>query len=457
METEEYILNLITKARIAQEVFSASTQEKVDNLVKAVGKIAYDNAERMAKLAFEETGFGRVDSKVFKIQKSMAATWHFLKGKKSMGLIDTDEENGLLVYAKPAGVVACVCPSTNPSSTAFQNGMSILKGKNAMIVAPHPKALQSTKIAVQLIQEVLIKHDLPVDLVQMIECPTFELTQLLMKHVDVVAATGGPGMVKAAYSSGTPSYGVGAGNLQVLIAEDYDDYDIAATMISNNRAYDNAIPCTSEQCVFIPASTEKQWLDAFARAKSAVVIDEKINQKIRRALFKENGALNPAYVGMPAVQLAKEFGIDVAPDTQVLLVKAKGSGSKDVLSKEKLCPVTIYLTYNSFDEALEGALENLDQMGKGHSAVIYSHDDEKIRKAGQALPVGRVLVNQPGSAGSGGSLMNGLNPTISLGCGFWGGNNISENLTYKHFLNFTRVAYIKKGAVAPNYDALWDE
>jgi len=457
MNNEEYISSLLNKAYAAQSVYANFNQEQVDQIVKAVGRIAFDYAEKMAIMAVEETGFGRVDSKTFKIQRSMAATWHYLKDKKSMGLIDVDEENALLTYAKPAGVAACICPSTNPSSTVFQNGMSILKGKNAMIVAPHPKAFQSTKIAVDLIRQVLREHNAPEDIVQMIESPSYELVQLLMKKVDVVAATGGPGMVAAAYSSGTPSYGVGAGNMQVIMVEDYNEFDKAATFISNNRFYDNAITCTSEQFVFIPEKNQKAMLDAFKTAGAFLVEDEEVKDKIRQLLFKEDGNLNPASVGMPAITLAAEIGLDVPEDTKFLLLKAKGVGKTDVLCREKLCPVTAYVTYNDFDEAIAGAVANLELIGKGHSAVIYTYNDELVRKAGEALPVCRLLVNQAGSASSGGGLMNGLNPTISLGCGFWGRNSISENLIYKHFLNITQVAYVKKGATPPDYLALWND
>ncbi|NLL66572.1 MAG: aldehyde dehydrogenase family protein [Clostridiaceae bacterium] len=457
MENEKYIKELMEKARIAQKGIEDYSQEQIDRLVKVIGKTVYDNAEMFAKEAVEETGFGLVQSKIFKKQKGCAATWQFLKDKKSVGLIEVDEENGLLVYAKPIGVGACICPSTNPVSTVAHNGMSLVKCRNAMIVAPHPSAKKCTAHGVHLINEALKKAGAPENLIQVIEEPSLELSQLLMQCADVVIATGGPGMVKSAYSSGKPSYGVGPGNMQVLFAEDYEDYEKAAELIVNNRNYDYGIPCTSEQFLIFPKKKQEKALAALKAQGAFLIEDEDQADIVRKNLFLDSGRINVKFVGMGAAQIAKELGIEAPENTRMLLLKAKGSAKNDVICREKLCPVDGYFAYDNFEEGLTFALDNLLMEGKGHSSVIYSNDDEVIRRVGEVLPVGRILVNQAGSTASGGSLMNGLAPTLSLGCGFWGNNSISENLTYKHLMNITRVAYVKKNATPPDYDKIWED
>lgn len=452
-----YIDTLIRKAKDALSVVEGYTQEQIDALVKAIGKAIYYNAETLAKEAVEETGYGSVESKTWKQKKTCIATWVYLRDKSSVGIIEEDPLNGLITYAKPVGVVACLTPSTNPTSTMASNGMHIIKNCNAMIVAPHPKARKCTVHGVELVKEALKKLGAPDNLIQVIEEPSMALSQELMSKVDVVVATGGFDMVKAAYSSGKPSFGVGQGNVQALIAEDYTDYKTAAETIVKNRCYDNGIPCTCEQSIHFPKTREKDYLAAFQDAGAYILKEDEKVEQLAKLLFKETGSINPANIGLTAVKLAEKIGLNIPTDAKVLLVRARGVGREHPLCKEKLSPVLIYYTYDSFEQAIENAKVNLLMEGAGHTATVFTYNDANARLVGAKLPVGRVVVNQAGVTASGGSLINSLNPTISLGCGSWGNNSISENLTYKHLMNVTKVAFPKENFVFPSPEDVWGE
>ncbi len=448
--------NMLEKARLAQKEFENFTQEQVDKVVIAIGKAIYDAAEQLSEEAVAETGFGRVDSKIFKHRKSCLANWAYMKDKKSVGIIDDDKINCVVTYAKPVGVVACITPSTNPTSTPASNAMSILKCRNAVIVAPHPKAKNCTIHAVQIMCDAIKKAGAPDNLIQVIEEPTLPLSQELMTKVDVVVATGGGGVVKAAYASGKPSFGVGQGNVQVLIAPDYTDYEFATAKIANNRCYDNGIPCTCEQSIFYPAQNEDKLIKALEKEGGYFIQGEK-RQALKDLLFTEDGKLNVKCVGMPAVKIAKSIGVDVPEDTKTLFVKGEGYAKDDLFAKEKLCPVLTLYGYNTFEEAVQNAKKNLLMEGAGHTSGVYTNDDEVAKYVGEELPVGRVVVNQPCSAASGASFTNGLAPTISLGCGSWGNNSISENLTFKHLMNFTKVAYSVPNMEMPSPEEIFGE
>jgi succinate-semialdehyde dehydrogenase len=457
MDTQTIIAELIQKAKFAQSIVENYTQEQIDVLVKTIGKTIHDNAEILAEEAVNETGYGLVESKTWKQRKSCIAAWCYLKEKKSVGIIETDSINKITIYAKPIGVVACVTPSTNPTSTMASNGMHIVKARNAMIIAPHPKAKKCTVHGVNLLNHELKKVGAPDNLIQVIEEPSMPLTQELMSRADVVVATGGFGMIKAAYSSGKPSYGVGQGNVQAIIAKDYSDLEYAAATVVNNRSYDNGMPCTCEQSVFIPSINADGLLEAMKKA-GAYLIDNKDKIDVLCSLmFKENGTIDPAHVGMTAVKLAEEIGIKVPEGTKILLVKSRGKGREDLLCKEKLCPVLQYYVYDDLADALEIAKTNLLMEGAGHTSTVFTNDITVAQMVGETLPVGRVVVNQSGSTASGGNLINGLSPTMSLGCGSWGNNSISENLTYRHLMNYTRVAYLKENIKFPSADEAWSE
>lgn len=455
MEELEFSMidEMLEKAKKAQAEVENYTQEQVDALVKAIGKAIYDNAEMLANEAVTETGYGRVDSKIYKQKKATAAAWYYLRDKKSVGIIDNDTINGVVTFAKPVGVVACLTPSTNPTSTTGSNGMNVIKCRNAMVVSPHPAAKNVTIHGVNLINAALEELGAPENLIQVIESPSMDATKELMQKVDVIVATGGHAMVKSAYSSGRPSYGVGQGNVQVIVAEDYTDYDKMAATIVGSRAYDNGIPCTGEQAVHFPKEKYDEFVAAMKRAKAAMIPDDKVDE-LPKILFKENGAIDAKHVGMKPVKLAAEMGFEVPEDTQILIFNNRGISRENILCREKLCPVIQLFPYESFEQAVADAKTNLLWEGAGHTSVIYTNDTEKAEYVGHELPVGRLVVNQAGGAASGGNYINGLHPTMSLGCGSWGNNSISENLTYKHLMNTTRLAYYHD-CTMPELDEVW--
>lgn len=459
-ENTRSIEEMIASARQAQAVFESYDQAQVDAVVKAIGKVIYDNAETLAIEAVEESRLGNVPSKIAKQQGCAMAHWAYLKDKKSVGVIEEDPVSRVVTIAKPIGVIGCITPSTNPTTTLVGNAMSALKCRNAIIAAPHPRAKIATFHGAGLMRRELKKLGAPEDLVQCIQRPNIESTQRLISLTDAVIATGGPAMVKAAYSCGKPSFGVGQGNVQVLIDRGClpeADYIAQGTIANRNRDY--GIPCVGEQCLIMPAEEEEQYLAAFIQEGAYILEQPEDVEKLRRLLFKEadNGGhlLNVDAVGKPAPELAAAIGLRVPPDTKILLAKASGPADQDLLCLEKLAPVSAWLTYESFEEGLALALQNLKAEGSGHSSCVYSHNDEHICLAGESLPVARLLVNCSSSMAGGASFSIGLNPTPSLGCGTWGNNSVSENLTYRHLMNLTKVATVIQDAYIPTPDEIW--
>jgi succinate-semialdehyde dehydrogenase len=442
------VQDLVSKARAAQAVFETFSQEQIDAIVRDFGKYVYDNAERVAAAAHEETGLGVYEDKVAKAKSKARVIWNNLKGKKSRGIIGEDDEAGLIFVAKPMGVVAAV---TNPIVTPMCNAMFALKAGNAVIFAPHPKAEAATRDLTRAYREILMRHKAPEDLVQMVTNGSVETTQALMKAADVVVATGGGAMVKSAYSSGKPSFGVGAGNVPVVIDRDVD-LKGAAEMIIAGASFDNGIICSHEQFVLTPRERFEDTVEAFcATGKVWYTADKHQVQKLRDVVF-HGGHLNKDVVGRPAPEIAAKAGINIPDSVRVILLQAEGSGTEDILAKEKLCPVIAIFPYESFDEAVARAKANLLVEGAGHSAALHSNSEEHIRLA---LPVSRLVVNQASALTAGGSLTNGFAPTTTLGCGSWGGNSISENLDYKHLMNVSRIGKPITRKVVPTDDEIW--
>src|SRR4051794_17825347 len=450
------VQQLVAKARRAQEAFERFSQEQVDAIVREFGKYVYDNAETIAAAAHKETGLGVYEDKVLKAKSKARVIWNNLKGKKSRGIIGEDEEANLVLVAKPMGVVVAVCPVTNPIVTPMCNAMFALKAGNAVIFAPHPKAEVATRDLTRAYRQILKAHGASEDLVQMVTNGSVETTQALMKASDVVVATGGGAMVKAAYSSGKPSYGVGAGNVPVIIDRNVDLSDAVEKIVAG-ASFDNGIICSHEQFVFAPEERYEETIEAFlATGKVWFTADPHQVQKLRETVFP-GGHLNKDVVGRPAREIGAKAGIDIADTVRVIMVRADGAGTDDVLAKEKLCPVVAILPYRSFDEAVAGAKANLLVEGAGHSAALYSNNEEHIRQMGLELPISRLVVNQASAITAGGSLTNGFAPTTTLGCGSWGGNSISENLDYKHLMNVSRIGKVITNRKVPTDEEIWAE
>lgn len=453
MEDKLYIEELMKNARIAQSSFESFSQKQVDDIVRAIGKVVYDRAEELAKMAIEETGMGVYEHKVIKNKGKSKLIWNNLKDKKSVGIIEEDKEKGLILVAKPKGVIGAVTPCTNPIVTPMCNAMFSLKGRNSIIIAPHPRAKKCSKYIVDLFNEAIVKLGAPENLIQVIAEPSIELTSELMKNVDIVVATGGMGMVKSAYSSGKPAFGVGAGNVQCIIDKDVDIKEVVPKIVAG-RTFDNGIICSGEQSVIAHKEMYCEVIEEFKKNGAFYVEDETIIEKFRKAIFPD-GIISRKVVGQSVQVISELAGVSVPKETKVIILKAKGIGREDLLCKEKMCPVMVSFQYDKFEDGIEIAQTNLNYEGKGHSCAIHSNNLEHIKYAGDKLTVSRLVVNQPCSTGAGGSLNNGFAPTTTLGCGSWGNNSISENLDYKHLINVSRIGLYNKNAKMVTDEQIW--
>jgi sulfoacetaldehyde dehydrogenase len=342
-------------------------------------------------------------------------------------------------YAKPVGVVGALTPVTNPTATPSSNAVTIVKGRNAVIFAPHPKAKKCSKLAVDMMREGLKKVGAPQDLIQIIEAPSIESTNELMKQVDMVLATGGSAMVRAAYSSGTPAYGVGPGNAVQIVAEDADVKDAAKKIIAS-KSFDHATSCSSENSVIIQASIYEDMMDEFKALNCYLVTGEertKLEQHMWRMNKKGYRSINGQIVAKSAVVIAEGAGIKVPKDTKVLLVEGASNIEDDFFSQEKLSPVLTVFKYNEFEEGYSMLVRLTDNNGTGHSCGIHTFNQTYVQHLGDNMKSSRIMVNQPQAAANGGAFFNGMPSTVSLGCGTWGGNVTTENINYKHFLNVT--------------------
>lgn len=452
--TDPEIAALVARAREAQAGFESFSQEQVDAIVRDIGKHVYDNAEKLARMAVDETGIGVYEDKVLKKKGKARAIWNSLKGKRSRGIIDEDPETNLIYVAKPMGVVGAVTPITNPVVTPMCNGMFALKTGNSVIFAPHPKAQMCAEHLTEEFMRIVKAHGGPDDLIQVVRDGSVIKTQQLMQSVDVVVATGGGAMVKSAYSSGKPSFGVGAGNVPVIIDRGVDLGE-AVDKIITGAAFDNGIICSHEQFVLTPQEYFDETVGAFTASGKVWYTDDPAQvQRLRDVVFP-GGHLNKDVVGVSAREIGAMAGIDVPASARLILLPARGAGEEDILAREKLCPVVAILPYQTFAEAVQKAKANLLVEGAGHSAALHSHDDDNIRHAGLELPISRLVVNQPSSLTAGGSLTNGFAPTTTLGCGSWGGNSISENLDYKHLMNVSRIGKVITHKPAPTDEEIW--
>lgn len=448
------VQQLVARARVAQAAFESFSQEQVDAIVKGVGKYVYDNADMLARMAVDETGIGVYEDKILKNKGKARIIWNSLKGKKSRGVIGEDPETNLQFVAKPMGVVGAVTPITNPIVTPMCNAMFALKTGNAVIFAPHPKAEKCTEILTREFMKVVKANGGPDHLVQTITNGSVEMTQELMKAVDVVVATGGAAMVKSAYSSGKPSFGVGAGNVPVIIDRDVNLKD-AVDKIVAGASFDNGIICSHEQFVLTPEEQYRDVIKLFEATGKVWFTDDTDKVQTLRDVVFPGGRLNKDVVGRSPKEIGAMVGVQVPDSVRLILLPATGAGAEDVLAKEKLCPVIAILPYKTFQEAVAKAKANLLVEGAGHSAAVHSNNDGNIRCAGIELPVSRLVVNQACALTAGGSLTNGFAATTTLGCGSWGGNSISENLDYKHLMNVSRIGKTIPDKKVPTDAEIW--
>ena len=432
---------LIRRARAAMEAFEDSTQTRVDEAVTAIAWSLYkpEHAEALARMAVEDTGIGNAPDKVIKNQRKTFGTLRDLLRVKSVGIIEELPELGLVKYAKPVGVVGAVTPSTNPAATPVNKAMMALKGRNAIIIAPSPAGLATTTRTVNLMRAELAKIGAPADLVQVLPPPVDKpLTNALMAACDLVVVTGSQNNVRNAYRSGTPAIGVGAGNVPVII-DSSAKLDEAAVKIRRSKCFDNATSCSSENSVVILDDVYDDAVAALERA-GGYLADKSEKDAIRDTLWV-NGKLNRRVIAKDPEVFAAECGLEgEARGAKFFMVEEIGVGRGYPFSDEKLALVLTVYRARSFDDAVDRVRAIMEFKGKGHSVGIHTEEIAHARRLAEELDTARVLVNMAHTFGNGGGFDSGLNFTLSMGCGTWQGNSISENLNYRHFLNITHLA-----------------
>ncbi|MDR1389346.1 MAG: aldehyde dehydrogenase family protein [Treponema sp.] len=447
------IKELVTRSRAAQNVIAAYSQEKIDEIVRILAKVVYDNAEPLAKLAAEESRMGVYEDKVTKNRGKARILWYGLKGKKSVGILEHDKDAGITIVAKPMGVIGAATPCTNPVVTPMCNAMFAVKGGNSIIIAPHPRGKQCARRLAELYYGQFDKLGVPRDIFLVIEEPTIDLSSQLMASVDVVIATGGGAMVKSAYSSGRPSFGVGPGNVQGLIDNDVDFGETAQKLVQS-RIFDNGIICSGTQTIIADKTNFTRVIDAFKKNGAFYLDDPAGVDKFRAALFPD-GKINKDSVGQSMTAVAKLAGVEIPPGTKCVILKPPKYGKGEDLSREKMCPVMTAYEYDNWEHAVQIACENLLCEGAGHSVDIQSNNRAHIEYAALKLPVSRILVNQICTSMNGGSFQNSLSPTTTLGCGSWGNNSISENLSYYHLFNKSQIACVKPAWNQPDDEEIF--
>jgi sulfoacetaldehyde dehydrogenase len=436
---EEYVAGLVKRARAAQAEIDDYTQEQVDRLVKAVvWNIVKDGpAQEISRLAVEESGMGNYEGKYNKLMAKAKGCVRDMIGKKSVGVIEIDEEKQIMKIAKPVGVIGALCPCTNPEATPTVKVASALKGRNAIILAPHPRTKKTNAFIASLMRETLKKYGAPEDLVIAIEEPTMDISGALMKQCDLIMATGGAPMVKAAYSSGTPAYGVGAGNAVVVVDETADLKD-AANKIKSSKTFDFATSCSAENSLIIQETIYRDFVEAL-KAEGGYLANADEKAKLQSAVWVD-GHLNPKIIAQSAQTIAKVAGISIPDDRTFIMVEETGIGAEHPFSGEKLSVVMALYKYNKFEEAVNRVNDITRYQGMGHSCGIHSFNEDHIMELAMKTKVSRMNVRQGHALANTGNWFNGLPFTTSLGCGTWGGNIVSENITWKHLINTTWVS-----------------
>ena len=456
--------------REAQRVFATYTQEQVDKIFFAAASAADKQRLTLAKMAVEETGMGVVEDKVIKNNYAAEYIYNAYKDMKTCGVIEEDKAFGIKKVAEPIGLVAAVIPTTNPTSTAIFKTLICLKTRNAIIISPHPRAKKCTIEAARVVLEAAVKAGAPEGIIGWIDVPSLELTNEVMRNSDIILATGGPGMVKAAYSSGKPALGVGAGNTPVII-DDSADIQLAVNSIIHSKTFDNGMICASEQSVIVMDKIYKEVKAEFKK-RGCYFLNPEETEKVRKTIII-NGALNAKIVGQKAANIAALAGVKVPESTKILIGEVESVDIKEEFAHEKLSPVLAMYKAKTFDEAIEKAEHLIADGGYGHTSSLYINtltEKEKMAKHAQAMKTCRILINTPSSHGGIGDLYNfKLAPSLTLGCGSWGGNSISENVGPKHLLNIKTVAerrenmlwfrapqkvYFKKGCMPVALDEL---
>ena len=441
VDSVETLTKTLERVKNAQKEFSKYSQEQVDKIFQAAAIAANEARIPLAKMAVEETGMGIVEDKVIKNHYAAEYIYNKYKNEKTCGVIYQDDSYGIKKIAEPVGIVAAVIPTTNPTSTAIFKTLIALKTRNGIIISPHPRAKKSTIEAAKTVLEAAVKAGAPEDIIAWIDVPSLELTNMLMQSADIILATGGPGMVKSAYSSGKPALGVGAGNTPAVIDESANVI-LAVNSIIHSKTFDNGMICASEQSVIVSDKIYDKVKDEFVK-RGCYILNPEETEKVRKTIII-NGALNAKIVGQKAHTIAELAGVSVPENTKILIGEVENVDLSEEFAHEKLSPVLAMYKSSSFDDALEKAYRLIEDGGLGHTSSLYVNtvtEKEKIEKFYSKMKTCRVLVNTPSSQGGIGDLYNfKLTPSLTLGCGTWGGNSVSENVGIKHLLNIKTVA-----------------
>ena len=471
VETVEGLEKALAEVKAAQKAFSTYTQEQVDKIFLAAATAANKMRIPLAKMAVEETGMGIVEDKIFKNHYAAEYIYNAYKNVKTCGVIEEDKAYGMRKIAEPVGVVAAVIPTTNPTATAIFKSLIALKTRNGIIISPHPRAKKCTIEAAKVVLEAAVAAGAPENIIRWIDIPSLELTNMLMQEADIILATGGPGMVKSAYSSGKPALGVGAGNVPAIIDESADIL-LAVNSIIHSKTFDNGMVCASEQSVIVNDKIYNAVKKEFAN-RGCYFLSAAETDKLRKIILTEAGTVNAKIVGQRAHTIAQMAGIKVPEDTKILIGEVTSVEVSEPFAHEKLSPILAMYHAKNIDDALAKAERLIEDGGYGHTASIYLNvvtEQAKLDAFEARMKTGRILVNTPSSQGGIGDVYNfKLAPSLTLGCGSWGGNSVSENVGIKHLLNIKTVAerrenmlwfrapekiYIKKGCLPVALDEL---
>ncbi|MCI9070425.1 bifunctional acetaldehyde-CoA/alcohol dehydrogenase [Clostridium sp.] len=432
----------IKQLREAQKKFSTYTQEQVDEIFRQAALAANHNRIKLAKMAVEETGMGIVEDKVVKNNFAAEYIYNQYKNMKTCGVLEEDKTSGITKVAEPIGVIAAIVPTTNPTSTAIFKCLIALKTRNAIIISPHPRAKNATIEAARIVLEAAVKAGAPEGIIGWIDQPSVELSQNVMRESDIILATGGPAMVKAAYSSGRPALGVGAGNTPAIIDESAH-IKMAVNSILLSKTFDNGVICASEQSIIVLEEVYDEVKRELAERGAYILQGEEID-KVRNIILNEKGGLNADMVGQSAYKIAKMAGVDVPETAKVLVGEVTSVELEEPFSHEKLSPVLAMYKAKSFEEALDKADRLIELGGMGHTSVLYTDqlkNRDRVLTFGERMKTARTLINMPAAQGAIGDLFNfKLAPSLTLGCGSWGGNSVSENVGPKHLINVKSIA-----------------
>ncbi|MBL8028974.1 MAG: aldehyde dehydrogenase family protein [Fibrobacteres bacterium] len=439
-EAEKYIAELISRARAAQKQIEFASQEEVDFITAKVAWACVEPtfAKKVADFCAEDSGMGHAPDKFLKIQNKVKGVFRDMKGRLSVGVVEVNKDKGIMKIAKPMGVVGAVIPVTNSEATPMCKALFALKTRNAIVMAPHPRTVKTNGMVIDNIRAVLKKHGWPEDLVINVETVSLEATKALMKQADITLATGGEAMVKAAYSSGKPCHGVGAGNA-VIVVDESADLKTSATLVMRSKTFDNATSCSSENSLVIQEGVYAEMLKEL-QAVGGYLVSAEEKVKLQAAMWTDKG-LSPNIVGQSAAKIATHAGIKLPEGKKFFMIEETGIGKGFPFSGEKLSVTMTIYKYKEFKDAVGLVNDITTYSGYGHSAGIHTTIENRVKELALRVRVSRLMVRQPQALANSGGWTNGMPMTLTLGCGSWGGNSTSSNVNWEHLLNYTWVSF----------------